>query len=791
MKQKLLSRRQAIKAFGAGVAGTALLTQSQRGAAQNRGADNWPQFGYDAANTGYIAEAELPHSEVKEVWRFQANGAVRTSPVVVENTIFFGANDGNLYAVNKFTGEQRWEFGSAQRNFNWSPAIHDGTVFAGSSNGTLYAANTQTGNLKWKFNARGAINSAPTVFDETVYIGSTGPYFYAIASKTGDLRWKNSIDPKNSCAAVIDDLVFVPRRDDSVDGVSPRHLYALNSETGEKVWSFSGNFDSPTYSNGIIYAPGRQDGLYAIDAKTGNRQWLFEPNGNLRHANPAVANKIVFIGDIGKRSNDGVTIKRGNLYGIDAETGEQLWEYNTIDKIVSSPAVTNNVVVAVSGKIVFGVDPETGEQLWRFQTDGRIITNPIIVEDMVVVGDKLGHLYAIAGPETTFTHPETDPSSVTTQIDRGKAGQSPEEGGESITDSVPGNSSNNSLEMPQGTEFAAAAAIGGGLMYTAIRYQNRTGSEVSETDEKAQDFNDSGSMSARLVEAPPRQGQPPEQIPVEPDLDLTYDSFDRKQLIGKGGNADVYRAIATNHPDQPTVALKEPRFEGTLHQETVDRFQREAETWERLDDHDHIVGVIDWKTEPLPWIAMEYMDAGDLSAQSGDLSFPQAVWTAGRIADGVRHAHEHGVIHLDIKPSNILLRDAGEDYWDVPKIGDWGLAKLLLDHSKSVEELSPEYAAPEQFDPEEFGGTDKRTDIYQLGSIFYELFVGEPAFKGSAASVLRAKMDGQITAPSRANPALPATLDDVLLDAMAVEKADRYDSVTVFRNELRQLLREL
>jgi serine/threonine protein kinase len=188
---------------------------------------------------------------------------------------------------------------------------------------------------------------------------------------------------------------------------------------------------------------------------------------------------------------------------------------------------------------------------------------------------------------------------------------------------------------------------------------------------------------------------------------------------------------------------------------------------------------------------MEYMDAGDLSALSGDLCFPQAVWTAGRIAEGVRHAHDHGGIHLDLKPHNILLRETEEDYWDVPKIGGWGLAKLLLGHSKSVEELLLEYAAPEQFDPEEFNGTGKRIDIYQLGSIFYDLFVGEPAFEDAAASVLRRKLDGDVTPTSIADLALPAALHNVLLDAMAIEKTDRYDSVFAFRNELRELLDNL
>jgi FlaG/FlaF family flagellin (archaellin)/tRNA A-37 threonylcarbamoyl transferase component Bud32 len=394
------------------------------------------------------------------------------------------------------------------------------------------------------------------------------------------------------------------------------------------------------------------------------------------------------------------------------------------------------------------------------------------------------------GPET-FSRATSTPrtaSTPDTSTTSGNASDSQRETSQEVTSASSRSSGPISLlpALGLGLLFGSAVTLG------ILRYRRDSAIEEESTRNRPDDHRQAfRSRAGGQVPTAPRDGRPPDRIPTAPKRDLTYREFDRKRPIGKGGNADVYRATATELAEELTVALKEPRFEGTLHTDTVDRFTREAETWERLDDHDHIVGVIDWETEPLPWIAMEYMDAGDLSEQSGDLTFPQAVWTAGRIAEGVRHAHDHGVIHLDLKPSNILLRETGEGYWDVPKIGDWGLAKLLLEHSKSVEELSPSYAAPEQFDPEAFGGTDKRTDIYQLGSIFYELFVGEPAFEGAAASVLRRKLDGEVTPPSVANTALPAALDDVLLTAMAVEKANRYDSVLAFRNELRDLLDQL
>ncbi len=223
---------------------------------------------------------------------------------------------------------------------------------------------------------------------------------------------------------------------------------------------------------------------------------------------------------------------------------------------------------------------------------------------------------------------------------------------------------------------------------------------------------------------------------------------------------------------------------GTLHSEQVERILAEAETWDKLDDHDHIVGVIGYGSKPLPWIAMEYMDGGHLGARSGELDGSQALWTAIAITRGVRHAHRKGIAHLDLKPENILFRTV-EDAWDVPKVADWGLSKHLLDHSNSVEGFTPHYAAPEQFDSD-FGSTDNVTDVYQLGAVFYELFTGRPPFDGRPTHVMRAVMDEQPQPPSEV-AAVPDALDDVLLTALAKEKPDRYEDVILLRDALQDV----
>jgi hypothetical protein len=276
-------------------------------------------------------------------------------------------------------------------------------------------------------------------------------------------------------------------------------------------------------------------------------------------------------------------------------------------------------------------------------------------------------------------------------------------------------------------------------------------------------------------------------VPRAPDVAVDYDALSGEEPIGGGGNADVTRARLPTPDGDVTLAIKRPRMSGTLHADTVDRLLQEAETWDKLDDHDHVVGVVDYGAQPLPWIAMEYMDAGDLGDRAGELAFDQALWTALAITKAVRHAHRRGVAHLDLKPANVLFRSV-DGAWDVPKVADWGLSKHLLEHSKSVEGLSPQYAAPEQFDSDR-GPADDITDVYQLGAVLYELFTGRPPFEGEPAEAMHRTLYEAPAPPSEVAD-LPPALDDVLLTALAKERDDRYGDIVYLRDDLQALFED-
>jgi serine/threonine protein kinase len=192
---------------------------------------------------------------------------------------------------------------------------------------------------------------------------------------------------------------------------------------------------------------------------------------------------------------------------------------------------------------------------------------------------------------------------------------------------------------------------------------------------------------------------------------------------------------------------------------------------------------------------MEYMDGGNLDARLDSnpdgLALPEALWVGERLRKGIGLAHNYGIAHLDLEPANVLFRKTKGDTWDVPKVADWGLARVLAEETGTMEVLSVEFAAPEQFEPDEFGDPDMLTDVYQAGAIVYALLTGRPPYTGSQLSVMKDIVDEDLpTAPSDHRPELDTAVDEVVLAALEQRKGDRYQGIHYFGDALEALRRD-
>ncbi|MFA5347485.1 MAG: protein kinase [Methanoregula sp.] len=238
------------------------------------------------------------------------------------------------------------------------------------------------------------------------------------------------------------------------------------------------------------------------------------------------------------------------------------------------------------------------------------------------------------------------------------------------------------------------------------------------------------------------------------------------KYIGRGGIAWVFSA--RRKTDDIQVAVKIPI---SFDEITGKSFLNEIAAWETLR-HPNIVEVTAVNILPVPFVEMEYVPKS-LETIEKPVPIWKAVHIVSGIADGLWYAHKHGFIHRDIKPHNILL---DENF--VPKITDWGMSKILTTELRksSIAGFSLAYAAPEQVSPTEYGRTDERTDIYQLGVVFYELVTGTVPFGGEGiVEVGNAILKEQPITPSEYNSDAVA-VEKIILTCLKKDPAERYQT---------------
>lgn len=255
--------------------------------------------------------------------------------------------------------------------------------------------------------------------------------------------------------------------------------------------------------------------------------------------------------------------------------------------------------------------------------------------------------------------------------------------------------------------------------------------------------------------------------------------------LGEGGMADVYLAFDTIL--KRDVAIKILR--GSLSKDpiTLMRFQREASAISKLS-HPNVVDVYDvGEFKDYHYIVMEYVRGRTLKqliAQRGALHKEEALDIMKQLTMAIQHAHEHNIIHRDVKPQNVLVKDDG-----TVKITDFGIAmvhdSLSLTQGESILG-SAHYLAPETTRGE---APTKQVDIYALGIVFYELLSGTVPFKGDNAYQIATKhLHDPMPLIRDFNPTLPQTIENVIQRACVKDKNSRYTSTKEMLYDLEHCL---
>ncbi|MCK8606565.1 Stk1 family PASTA domain-containing Ser/Thr kinase [Apilactobacillus ozensis] len=255
--------------------------------------------------------------------------------------------------------------------------------------------------------------------------------------------------------------------------------------------------------------------------------------------------------------------------------------------------------------------------------------------------------------------------------------------------------------------------------------------------------------------------------------------------IGEGGMADVY--LADDLLKHRKVAIKTLRLDFRDNPRAKKHFKYEQLAITKLHDS-HVVQVFDiGKSEGIQYIVMEYVDGMNLKEyikKNYPISNSRIVKIMRQILLAVREAHSHNIIHRDLKPQNILIDKKGH-----VKITDFGIAVVLSKYSMtqtnsivgSIHYLSPEQAMGEM--------ATKKSDIYSLGIILYELLTGDVPFHGdTAVSIALQHSHTPIPSPKGLNNKIPQSLENVVLKATAKQQECRYNSVHDMYNDVKSSL---
>jgi outer membrane protein assembly factor BamB len=339
--------------------------------------DWWPMFRHDLSHSGYSTSTGPETNNV--LWEY-AIGNSMSSPAIVDGKVYIGSESNRMYCLDANTGEKIWSYITNGKVYS-SPAVVDGKVYFLSDGGKVYCLNSGTGKKIWDYSIGRYDASSPTVANGKVYFGSGDSNVSCLNADTGAKIWQYKTFQKiiTSSPAVVNEKVYIGAESD---------VYCLNANTGAKIWQYYTNAfivgSSPAVADGRVYIGGCEDNkIYCINADTGAEIWNFTTSGRVL-SSPAIVNNMVYIG-----SDD------NNVYCLNANTGAKIWEYTTGGGMIwSSPAVANGkIYIGSSDNKVYCLNADNGVKIWDFITSGQGYSSPAIANDRLYIGSYNGKVY--------------------------------------------------------------------------------------------------------------------------------------------------------------------------------------------------------------------------------------------------------------------------------------------------------------------------------------------------------------------------------------------------------------
>jgi outer membrane protein assembly factor BamB len=353
---------------------------------------DWPVFRGTLTATGLaLGRFDRPP---RQAWVFTPEGdSFTATPVVAENTVFLGGNEGNFYAVDLQTGQKRWAW-KAPAGIVAPACYWNGHVYVGDVNGGFHCLRAETGDPVWQLEVAGEIDGGPSFArlpsgKQVVVFGSQDTFLYCVDAQSGDILWKGGGHDQIRCTPpIVEGRTFIA----GCDG----KLHVLEIHDGKEIAAI--DLEGPTGSTPAVVGPlayvGTENGVFfGIDWKQAKVVWRYdnENDGGAFRASAAVSERYVVVGSRDKA-----------VHCFDRITGRHLWRFPTRRYVDASPVIVratqdadpdNDLVLAASlDGHLYAIRIRDGQSPWSLTVGGAISASPVVVQNALLVATEDGDL---------------------------------------------------------------------------------------------------------------------------------------------------------------------------------------------------------------------------------------------------------------------------------------------------------------------------------------------------------------------------------------------------------------
>ena len=349
---------------------------------------NWASFRGNPQLTG-VADSELPENP-QLLWTFQVGDMIESTATVVDGTVYVGALNGTVYALDAQTGEKKWTY-QVEGAIKASPSIHNGVAYFGDGDGIFHAVDINTQAAKWQFTTEGEIISSANVVGDRVLFGSYDGFLYCLNRESGELVWKLETEGYvhgtpgvwrhiANDSGKINNFAIVTGCDS--------YLRVINIDDGTQTQQVNlGAYvgASPAISENSVYCGTYGTEILGVALDTGEIAWRYRhPKRRFPFfASAALTEDSVIIGGRDKM-----------VHALSQATGESLWTYTAKSRIESSAVIVGKRAFFGTTRGVFiALDITTGESVWEFATGSSIVASPSVSDGRIYIGTEDGILY--------------------------------------------------------------------------------------------------------------------------------------------------------------------------------------------------------------------------------------------------------------------------------------------------------------------------------------------------------------------------------------------------------------